>query len=512
MSEKRELYRWQKNALAAWSAQGHRGIVQAATGTGKTTLALAAMDVLLRTNPHLAVKIVVPTIPLARQWNEALLRHVPSEELRPGFVGDGSRDVTNRRVIIYIVNSARTMLAIHARRELALKHPMLLICDECHHLQSKQNRHIFDFLTPEIRESGLYACLGLSATPLDTMHDEVLTEALGDVVFRYDVGRASRDGVLSPFVVCEVSAGFQPKELAEYDKLSLTVRLCMGKLLNKNTYLKGLPKSRFMHEVTKLAQAGGMNPQDPAAAFLLATYDRIRLVHLAEGRLVCCLALLERLPKTNRMLIFCERVSQAEQLASLIRREWGNICGVYHSQLNREARMRILRSFRDHEFRILISCRCLDEGLDVPDADTAVVVSSTSVPRQRVQRLGRILRRAPGKSAACLYYLFIRESAEDKAYLPGLESAASFQLRYWQQENAFTDDFYACACFRVLQDAQKAGFTSGQLLRLRRYMDDGLVRGDYLLPEEVIRNLKARAENVSERNYWKTMEAIAKVI
>ena len=70
MSEKRELYRWQKNALAAWSAQGHRGIVQAATGTGKTTLALAAMDVLLRTNPHLAVKIVVPTIPLARQWKK----------------------------------------------------------------------------------------------------------------------------------------------------------------------------------------------------------------------------------------------------------------------------------------------------------------------------------------------------------------------------------------------------------------------------------------------------------
>ena len=74
-----ELYRWQKNALAAWRAHGCQGIVQAATGTGKTALALAAMDELLREDPFLAVKIIVPTIPLARQWSEALLRHVPSE-------------------------------------------------------------------------------------------------------------------------------------------------------------------------------------------------------------------------------------------------------------------------------------------------------------------------------------------------------------------------------------------------------------------------------------------------
>lgn len=507
-----ELYRWQKNALAAWGAHGHRGIVQAATGTGKTALALAAMDTLLQENPYLAVKIIVPTIPLARQWSEALLRHVPTEELRPGFVGDGVRDISDRRVIIYIVNSARTLLAQHARRELALEHPILLICDECHHLQSKQNRHVFDFLTPEVREGGLYACLGLSATPLDTMHDEVLTEALGDVIFRYDVGRAARDGVLSPFVVCEVSAGFQEKELDEYQLLSSKVQYNYGAMLKAHKWLAGLPKARFMHEVQKLAQASGMNPQEPATAFLLATYDRIRLVHLAEGRLVCCLALLEKLPQSNRILIFCERVVQAERLASLIRRRWGNICGVYHSQLNRDARTRILDGFRNHEFRILVSCKCLDEGLDVPDADTAIVVSSTSVPRQRVQRLGRILRRSPGKSAACLYYLYIRESAEDQAYLPGVESSASFQLRFWPEENLFTDDFYAYACHRVLAEAQEAGYTRAQQLRLRDCMEEGLARGDYLLPEEVIQVQRNRAETVRERNYWKTMAAVSRVI
>ena len=106
-----ELYRWQRNALAAWKAHQGRGIVQAATGTGKTALAMAAMDELLQEHPWLTIRIVVPTIPLARQWSEALQRHMETEDLRPGFVGDGARDVSGKRVVIYIVNSARNTRA-----------------------------------------------------------------------------------------------------------------------------------------------------------------------------------------------------------------------------------------------------------------------------------------------------------------------------------------------------------------------------------------------------------------
>ena len=71
-----ELYRWQKNALAAWKAHQGQGIVQAATGTGKTALAMVAMDEMLREHPWLTIRIVTPTIPLARQWSEALQRHM----------------------------------------------------------------------------------------------------------------------------------------------------------------------------------------------------------------------------------------------------------------------------------------------------------------------------------------------------------------------------------------------------------------------------------------------------
>ena len=75
-----DLYRWQKNCLRVWEIEGYHGIVQAVTGAGKTTFALAAIDHLRAECPDLRVKIVTPTIALAQQWQMALLHHFGSEE------------------------------------------------------------------------------------------------------------------------------------------------------------------------------------------------------------------------------------------------------------------------------------------------------------------------------------------------------------------------------------------------------------------------------------------------
>ena len=82
-----------------------------------------------------------------------------------------------------------------------------------------------------------------------------------------------------------------------------------------------------------------------------------------------------------------------------------------------EARKLTLDRYRDHEIRILICCTALDEGLDVPDTGYAVVVSGNSTLRQRVQRLGRILRRSENKRLAGLYYLYLDRTMEDPVYL-----------------------------------------------------------------------------------------------
>ena len=503
-----KLYSWQRSCIKKWKENGYRGIVNVVTGAGKTVFALAAMDDLAASLPDLQVRIVVPTIPLARQWQEALMRHVQTEEWRPGFFGGGIKDEPSRRVMIYIINSARDTLAGHIRRDLSLDKNVLLICDECHHCQSKENRKIFSFLDNIGSRVNLYHCIGLSATPFGTPCDSILTASLGKEIFRYDYNQAVTEGIISSFTVCEVSASFQPREMAEYCKLSDAISVQLARLLRARPGLKNLSKTSFMKEVTRIAREADMDPSEPAAAFLIATFQRKKLTNLALARTECALAILEQLRSSDRVLIFCERIEQVVSTVSSIRKKMGNCTGIYHSEMTKEARKREMESFRSGSTRILVSCRCLDEGIDVPEANIAIVMSSSAISRQRIQRLGRVIRRAEGKDAACLYYIYIRESSDDAAYLENLEECETFCLRYYTGENVFSNELYEYAAATLLKNARKARLTQPGLEEMRRCITQGLVRADFLLPDKVQEKNRRAAENVHERNYWTVMKKI----
>lgn len=211
-----------------------------------------------------------------------------------------------------------------------------------------------------------------------------------------------------------------------------------------------------------------MDPEEPAAAFLILTYQRKEISNLARARLACCLSIVERLREGDKILIFCERISQAEEMAGQIRRALGDVCSIYHSRLCAEARKRSLMEFRENRHRILVSCKCLDEGIDVPDANIGIVMSCSAVERQRVQRLGRVIRRTDGKQAACLYYIYIRESTDDASYLPRLEENDTFNLRYYPAEGVFANDLYEYAAAQVIAYAKKCGYDRKQMEELRR--------------------------------------------
>ncbi len=504
-----KLYVWQQECLQAWEAHQFRGIAHVVTGAGKTFLALNAMDFYLACYPEARIRIVVPTIPLARQWQLALLHHEKNPELRPGFFGGGVRDDSDRRVMIYIINSARDALASHIRRDFSLGYHTLLICDECHHYQSPQNRHIFDFMDALASFEEQYASLGLSATPFGSAHDDVLTHALGPEIYRYDVNAAARDKIISPFTVCETSVSFLPSELKEYRQLSFDLMILLKKLLKAYPELKLLSPSAFMREVNRIAKAAHMDPDHIAVAFLLKTWKRKEISVLARARILCCLSLIDSLPEKERILIFCERISQAEEMAQALRRKFGNHCGIYHSEMTREARQRNMADFRENRIRILVSCRCLDEGIDVPDASVGIVLSGAAVTRQRVQRLGRILRRSDEKEAASLYYLYIQESSEDSTFLPGLNSGESFTLHYSSQDAVFENDLYVYAASELLERSKAKGYSPLQLKELRSCLMEGLCRPDCLLPmEQIERHIKA-AKSTHERNYWKAMRKLS---
>ncbi|MBR0407152.1 MAG: DEAD/DEAH box helicase [Clostridia bacterium] len=499
------LYDWQKKCLNAWEKNGRRGIVHVVTGAGKTVLALEAIRRMREQFPDLAVKIVVPTIPLAYQWKSALLRDTRAGAATPGFFGGGRRDDPNNRVMVYIVNSARIALSAHIRRELSLGHRVLLICDECHHYASLQNRRIFDFLTPEIVSGDMYACMGLSATPFQTENDGILTQALGPEIFQYSFEEAVREEILSPFSVCEVFTSFSAEESAEYGRLTVEISSLLKKLYQAHPGLEKLEKLRFLRTVSKLAHEAEMNPEDPAAAFLLKTYQRKEISVLASSRVQCGLALLEQLRPMDRIIFFCERITQADEMARLIRRRFGNICVLYHSGLTKEARERNMLLFREKSVRVLVSCRCLDEGIDVPDANIGIVLSGSAVERQHIQRMGRLIRRAEGKDAACLYHISIGEAAEDSAFLPGLNPTEKFSLRYYPAEKDFSNDLYEYISLNLLDSAKAHGLTGTALGELRACLTEGMIRADCLLPEVILRKSIQTAAATHEKNYWRSM-------
>lgn len=502
-----KLYRWQRACLAAWEENGRRGIVHVATGAGKTVFALAAIRSLRDRFPDLEVKVVVPTIPLARQWFTALTHDAPNDAWRPGLYGGDRRDGSERRVMVYVVNSARDALAAHARRAFALNHHILLICDECHHFQSPQNRRVFDFVTQDVLDGKLYACIGLSATPFGTGDDAVLTRALGGEIYRYGTDNAVEDGVLSRFSVCEIGASFSHEELDAYCQASDELARLLRKLLALYPDLESLDEGRRLQGIRRLAREADMDPSHPAAAYLLWLYRRKEISHLAESRINCCLSLLEHMEEGTRVLMFCERITQAEALLARVRLRWSARAGIYHSQMSREARARNMDAFRTGELRALISCRCLDEGIDVPEASVGIVLSGAAVVRQRVQRLGRILRTAPGKDAACLYYIYIRESADDAAFLPGLEQGDTFSLRYYTAEDAFSNDVYEYAASRLLDRARD--WPPEQRRELRDCLLEGLTRADWLLSGRQIDERVRRAATRHARNYWQCMARMA---
>ena len=518
MKEQRrgELYRWQRECLASWEKHGFRGIVQAVTGAGKTRLALAAIRLLREREPQgsLQVRVVAPTVALANQWLIELTHEARTEEERPSLVGGGRHADASKAVLVYVINSARTLLAQDVKRAFALGRKVLLICDECHRYESPMNRRIFDFITPQILSERHYLSLGLSATPFGGSDDSILKRFLGQELYSYGFSDALEDDVLSRFFIYEIACDFLPDEMMAYNEISDKISLALHRLLKAYPYLKELPEKKFMQAVSRLAVAEGDDGTGPASAFRLLTFRRREITNLAKTREQCALSLLRQLHHPGRdvfphkVLIFCERISQTESLYAAIRNIYGNICGIYHSQLNKAAKTRSLEAFRDRQISVLVSCKCLDEGLDVPDADIGIVLSSTSVQRQRIQRLGRILRKADGKAAASLYYIYIRQSSDDVAYLHGLDGDSSLPVRYYPLEDSFSNELYEYAASELLRPYRQT-MSGSKLSELRLCLNEGLLRPDWLLPKNTLPELLPKVSKTHEKNYIKTMQRLS---
>lgn len=411
-----DRYRWQEECIEIWKRNDCRGIVEAVTGSGKTVLALKALRE-LRENcgENMWTAVVVPTRALMVQW---------SRLLRSFFLAEDSG--TEPQYQIYVINSARYRLARQILGKLRDGRTVFLIADECHHYTSGENGRIFEFV-PYLKEMpGQYCALGLSATVSGRDCAERLEPALGRIIFRYSYRQALSAGTVSEFKLIQIALHFQADEYEEYQELSEQMKIVRKQLYVRCPLLKKEGISFFSvlqslaKEDTVTGRLGG--------TYLHLSYQRKRIVCMAKNRIFCVQELLRELDIRRKVLIFSERVEQAEQLFALLKREYGDKAGKYHSKAGKQANENALERFRNGEILVLITCKALDEGVDVPDAEVGIILSGTGMERQRLQRLGRILRRSEGKGTAALYYLFVRESMEERSYF-------QFHGEYFQVED-----------------------------------------------------------------------------
>lgn len=414
MNLKKE-YQWQEECLAAWEKNDCRGIVQAVTGSGKTVLAMKAIKRLQQVHgDSLFTAIVVPTRALMMQWNRTL---------RSCLSDDSS--LSKLQFQVFVINSARYRLARQILLTLREGRSVFLIADECHHYASSENRKIFEFTPYTADTPGHYFSLGLSATvssrtdyAADDSSVALLKSALGKIIFHYSCDRALKEGVITEFRLVQIALHFREVERVEYIDLSERMKLTRRQLYSRYPLLKRSVGSFFA-----ILQSLAKDPKQTeisrlAKAYLFLSYQRKDLVCMAENRIFCVRYLLQQIGPGKKVIIFSERIEQAEALFRLLKHDYGSKVGKYHSKAGKQANQNTLERFRYSEIRILITCKALDEGIDVPDAEIGIILSGTGMERQRLQRLGRILRKSEGKESACLYYLFVRESMEEKSYVP----------------------------------------------------------------------------------------------
>lgn len=515
----KELYKWQEECLERWFDNRGRGMVQAITGSGKTRLALEAINRLdKKLGGRLRVKIVVPGGTLMRQWKRVLQEYLDQSES-----GDLSRDVIrqsiglrgggfcadpNHKYMIYVINSARYELARQILTELKQGEDVLLIADECHHYESGQNRLIFEFL-PYIKEQEAhFFSLGLSAAlPVGTTQ-AFLASVLGRKIYHYSIKEASSEQVICPYDIWHISLNLGDEERHEYDEISERMTALWQKLRKGYPALDNMGIKERFELLRGLAGEKDKKISKVAALYMNLTFVRKRLVCLASSRISCVCQLVRLLDTQEKIIIFGERTDQADELYGLLRKEYQEKVGRCHSKMGIQANKITLEGFRTGNIRILIACKTADEGLDVPDVGIGIILSGTANWRQRVQRLGRIIRKSDTKSRAALYYLHIEDTSEDSCYLPGEGVHCLFELTYDPRKQWFGNGEYDEKAGVLLEELQNAGESDAKLQEAVICLQMGCIRTDWMLDTEDIKKKIRDAGSVRERNYWVCMKRL----
>lgn len=384
------LRNYQHQAVANWLENKGRGTLKMATGSGKTIIALAIACELYQQIGLQVLLIICPNRHLVMQWAKECQKFNLNPLIAMTRVDTWQGELSNQlynlsqspSAFCTIITTNSTLITEGFQSQLKyFPAKTLIVGDEAHNLGSTR----LESSLP--RNIGLR--LGLTATPerqYDQFGTEALLEYFGKIIQpEFTLADAIKQGALVHYLYYPVLVELTAAEAANY--ASLTKRI--GWSMHKN------PSWHHNETLTSLLTR------------------RSRLVATAANKLTCLRELMQSRINTTHTLFYCgdgsvdESTRQIDAIAHLLGKELGYRVNTYTTDNSLAERELMRRQFESGELQGLIAIRCLDEGIDIPAIKTAVILASSSNPRQFIQRRGRILRPHAHKSQATLFDMLV---------------------------------------------------------------------------------------------------------
>ena len=366
-----KLREWQAKAFPLWWAK-KRGIVKVVTGGGKTVFAIHCLTKYLEENKDHSIFIVVPSIALLDQWYEGLQKDFNEKDI--ALNGGGEHLEHLSRINISTIDSVKNIIEQFDASK------TLLIVDECHKIGTEKRG--------EILTNNWHATLGLSATPERDYDDNfyiIIRKILGDIIFDYDYIDAREDEVIVNFKLLYAYAAMTQDEEEKYKKSTKSIQ-------------------------RRAATIGGNDMNDYPLKMLI--FNRARMVKNSKNRIPFGIELLQK-HKRDSWIVFTENKKQAKEFNKIINTK-GYKSAIYNTDLDNAEREENLNNFKNGNLNVLVSCTALDEGFDMPEADGAMILSASSSKRQRIQRMGRVLRITANKKNALIVTVYSSKTEFDK--------------------------------------------------------------------------------------------------
>ncbi len=395
------LREYQNDAIQAWFENDCQGIFEMATGTGKTFTALGALQELSHREKRLIVVISCPYLHLCNQWKQSIekmgielpLVFASSIDLKwKDKLYEKILDNLLKKVHQFIILTTHDTASSPKFIDLLKKagSPLCLIGDEVHGMGSTTH---LEALQPFYQYR-----LGLSATPeryFDEIGSDRLIQFFNNIIYEFSLHRAINEinpdtgkSFLVPYEYHPIIIELTNEDMENYSKLSGRIALLSHK--------KNRTKADEHNLEQKLRERADIvkNCTTKYPAFSQLIHELKQKEALRHTLIYCSpqqIQIVQGLIKDEKGILQHKFTFEEDAIQKKAK---------YNNMTEREF---LLDNFDKGVYNVLVAIRCLDEGVDVPSTEKAILMCSSGNPKEYIQRRGRVLRRYPGKEKAVIY-------------------------------------------------------------------------------------------------------------